>query len=146
MAYRWTEDDLQLIQSRLPVTAPASEVNARLKRSMRSKSAKNPNKYGNAKVRDAEGNVHDSTKEFRRWQELQLRERAGEITGLRRQVPFALVVNDVLVCSYEADAVYHEGAALVVEDTKSEITRKKRDYRIKLKLMQAIHGIQIREV
>jgi hypothetical protein len=108
-------------------------------------SSKRP-KFGNRKVTDASGAVHDSTKEYRRWQELQLRERAGEITGLRRQVPFALVVNDVLVCSYEADAVYREGAALIVEDCKSPPTRAKREYRIKLKLMQAIHGIQIREV
>jgi len=103
-------------------------------------------KYGNVKVTDAAGNVHDSTKEFRRWQELQLRERAGDISALRRQVPFALVVNGILACQYIADAVYVEGAATIIEDTKSDITRKKPEYRIKLKLMQAIHGIQIREV
>jgi hypothetical protein len=103
-------------------------------------------KYGNRKVTDGEGNVHDSTKEYRRWQELEERARRGEITRLRRQVPFACVVNGILVCQYIADACYDEGAATIVEDTKSEITRKKPEYRIKLKLMQAIHGIQIREV
>jgi hypothetical protein len=103
-------------------------------------------KYGNRKVTDASGAVHDSGKEFRRWQVLELRERAGEIRSLRRQVPYALVVNGVLVCQYIADAVYVEGEATIVEDTKSDITRKKDSYRIKLKLMQAIHGIQIREV
>ena len=129
---RWTQADLDAY--RLNVHARATPVTPKRQ------------KYGNRKVTDAEGRVHDSTKEYRRWCELQLRERNGEITGLRRQVPFALVVNDVLVCSYEADAVYREGAALVVEDTKSAITRKKRDYRIKVKLMQAIHGLQVREV
>lgn len=109
-------------------------------------STKRGPKYGNKRTQTLDGIVHDSGKEARRWEELRLRERAGEITGLRRQVPFALVVNGVLVCSYEADAVYVEGAATIVEDTKSEPTRKKRDYRIKVKLMQAIHGIQVREV
>lgn len=103
-------------------------------------------KYGNRKVTDAAGNVHDSGKEYRRWCELELREKAGEISQLRRQVPYALVVNDVLVCQYIADAVYLEGAATIVEDCKSPPTRAKPEYRIKLKLMQAIHGLQIREV
>jgi hypothetical protein len=107
--------------------------------------AKRP-KYGNRKVTDGEGNVHDSTKEFRLWTDLQLREKAGEIARLRRQVPFAFVVNDVLVCQYIADFVFDEGAARVVIDCKSPPTRKLAAYRIKAKLMQAIHGIQIREV
>lgn len=105
-----------------------------------------PSKYGNHKVIDVKGAVHDSGKEYRHWCELELREKAGEISQLRRQVPFALVVNDVLVCQYIADAVYVEGAAKIVEDCKSPPTRAKPEYRIKLKLMQALHGIQIREV
>lgn len=105
-------------------------------------------KYGNVKVVDADGLTHDSRKEYRRWCELQLRERAGEISNLRRQVVFDLIVNDRLVCRYVADASYVENAtgAKVVEDTKSEPTRKKRDYRIKAKLFEAIYGYAIREV
>lgn len=107
--------------------------------------AKRP-KYGNRKVVDAEGNVHDSTKEFRRWEELQFRARAGELAELRRQVPFALVVNGVLVCQYVADFVYREGATTIVEDCKSPPTRKLAAWRIKRKLMLACHGIDVREV
>jgi hypothetical protein len=142
---RWTQEQLDAFKARMNASAGVSQ-GVRPIASPAAPQAARRNKFNARKVTDASGAVHDSTKEFRRWQELQLRERAGEITGLRRQVPFALVVNDVLVCSYEADAVYTEGAALIVEDTKSEITRKKREYRIKVKLMQAIHGIQIREV
>lgn len=105
-----------------------------------------PPKYGNRKVIEADGLTHDSRKEFRRWQELQLRERAGEISHLRRQPVFDLIVNGELVCRYVADAAYDEGGALVVEDTKSEATRKNRTYVLKKKLMRACHGIQIREV
>jgi hypothetical protein len=103
-------------------------------------------KYGNRKVTDASGAVHDSSKEYRRWQVLELRERAGEIRSLRRQVPYALVVNGVLVCQYVADFDYIEGEARIVEDCKSEPTRKLAAFRIKAKLMAAIHGIQVREV
>lgn len=104
-----------------------------------------PSKYRNVKVLDG-GIKHDSRKEHRRWLDLSLRERAGDIQSLRRQVPYALVVNGVLVCQYLADFVYVEDAATIVEDCKSPPTRIKPEYRIKLKLMQAIHAIQIREV
>src|SRR5688572_24888460 len=64
-------------------------------------------KYGNRKVTDAEGNVHDSTKEYRRWLDLSALERAGNISQLRRQVTFPLVVPDKqgvpqLICTYIA--------------------------------------------
>lgn len=137
---RWTALDLANTHvgrqniDRLSIASPAASQKAQR------------TKYGNRKVADAAGNVHDSGKEYRRWQELQLRERAGEVRSLRRQVPYALVVNGVLVCQYVADFVYEEGQATVVEDVKSPPTRAKPDYRIKLKLMQALHGTQIREV
>ena len=48
------------------------------------------NKYGNEKVyRD--GMAFDSIREYQRWIQLKLLERAGEITGLERQVPFLLI-------------------------------------------------------
>lgn len=138
MTYRWTMEDVAKLTGRRRLTElpTGPQVQSQSKRP----------KYGNRKVTDATGAVHDSGKEFRRWQELQLRERAGEITKLRRQVPFACVVNGILVCQYVADVVYEESAALVVEDCKSEPTRKLAAYRIKAKLMAAIHGIQVREV
>ena len=105
-----------------------------------------PQKFRNVKVTDADGITHDSRKEYRRWCELELRERAGEIRSLRRQVPYALVVNGVLVCSYVADFVFVEGEATRVEDCKSPPTRKLAAYRIKRKLMAAIHDIEITEV
>jgi hypothetical protein len=134
MAYRWTQADLDNIRARVKPMPEA--LVPKVKRS----------KFNNRKVTDAGGNVHDSTKEFRHWQALQLRELAGEIRHLRRQVPFALVVDGVHVCSYVADFVFEEGAATRVVDCKSPPTRAKPEYRIKLKLMAAIHKIQIHEV
>lgn len=71
---------------------------------------------------------------------------AGVISGLRRQVRIPIIVNGVRVCSYVADAVYVEGGRRVVEDTKSPMTRRLPVYRLKRKLLAALHGIDIREV
>ena len=142
MAYRMTATDLlgtaagRLNRDKL---IAATEI------ATSSTAAKRP-KYGNRKVTDEAGRVHDSTKEFRRWQELELRAHAGDIRSLRRQVPYALVVNGVLIARYIADFVYEDGAQTVCEDVKSPPTRKLEAYRMKVRLMQAIHGIQIREV
>lgn len=87
----------------------------------------------------------DSKKEALRWRELKLLESAGKISGLERQVEFPLAVNGVVVCCYRADAVYLEDGKRVVEDTKSEITRRHPVYRLKRKLLAAALGVEIRE-
>ena len=101
-------------------------------------------KYRNKKT-VIDGISFDSSKEGRRYQELLLLERTGVIQNLRRQVRFPLSVNGQLICTYIADAVYTENGHEVVEDTKSPVTRKLPVYRIKYKLLRAIHGIAIRE-
>lgn len=105
-----------------------------------------PAKFLNVKTTSVDGIVHDAKGECERWEELKLLAHAGEIRSLRRQVPYAMVVNGVLVCTYFADFVYESGAATIVEDRKSPRTRKLAAYSIKRKLMQAIHGLQIHEV
>ena len=124
-------------------------------------------KYGNRKV-NINGDVFDSRKEYRRWQELKLLERSGKITDLRRQVKYVLIppqrkhTNEIYKsgknkgnfkpgkliereCSYIADFVYFDAEKyqLVVEDTKGVRTK---DYVIKRKLMLYMHGIRIVEV
>lgn len=46
---------------------------------------------------------------------------------------------------YTADFVYNEAGKLVVEDVKSDITRKEKDYVLRRKLMLHVHGIRIKE-
>jgi hypothetical protein len=133
---RWTESDLDNYQRRLGTGVAKALSTA---------TARRP-KYLNVKTTGADGIVHDAKGECERWEELKLMERAGAIRHLRRQVPFAMVVSGVLVCTYIADFVYEDGAATIVEDHKSPVTRKLAAFSIKRKLMQAIHGIQIREV
>lgn len=104
-------------------------------------------KYRNKPV-TVDGQRFDSRKEARRWADLKLLEQAREIFELRTQVRFPLEVQGELVCTYVADFVYREAVTgeVVVEDVKSEATRKNPAYRIKNKLFRAIHGFEITEV
>ena len=94
-------------------------------------------------------NGFDSKAEMNRWNILTLMEKKGEISELRRQVPFVLIpaqrVDGKCVeraCKYIADFTYIENGKMVVEDTKGFKTK---DYIIKRKLMLYVHGIRIRE-
>lgn len=92
----------------------------------------------------------DSVKEYRRFQELALLERAGQVSGLQRQVKFELIPSQRIdgkvverPCHYIADFVYFKDGQKVVEDTKGFKTK---DYIIKRKLMLYVHQIRIKEV
>lgn len=105
-------------------------------------------KYRNRKT-ELDGITFDSLREAKRWRELCLLQRAGQITELQRQVPFELAPSVRIngrkrpPLRYIADFVYQERGEPVVEDTKGVITE---GYRIKRHLMLATHGIAIREV
>ena len=102
-------------------------------------------KYGNTKIR-VDGRLFDSKAVVARWQELQLLERAGEITELERQVEYELIPKQKgeRAVKYIADFRYidHDGKT-VVEDTKGVKTPV---WIIKRKLMLRVHGIRVREV
>lgn len=100
-------------------------------------------KFGNRKVKIGDL-TFDSTKEAKRWGELQFMVKAGEIRNLERQVRFPIIVNGVKVCTYIADFTYEELGGVVVEDVKSEFTRKDPLFRLKSKLLRATTGIDIR--
>lgn len=121
-------------------------------------------KYGSRKV-TVDGVTYDSAKEYRRFKELSLLERAGAIQNLQRQVKYVLIpaqrefCNEIYTkgrkkgcfkpgkllekeCSYIADFVYIQNGKTVIEDTKGFRTK---DYIVKRKLMLWIHGIRIKE-
>ena len=80
----------------------------------------------------------DSKLEARRNGELELLQRAGAISGLRRQVTFSLVVNGIAICKMVADHTFFEGKVYVVEEVKTPPT-KTPSYRIKRKLFEALY-------
>lgn len=88
----------------------------------------------------------DSKKEAKRWGELKFMEKVGLITELKRQVRYKLQVGTEKIAFYVCDFSYRRDGVLVVEDVKSEFTKKLAAYRYKKKLMLALHAINIREV
>lgn len=99
-------------------------------------------KYGNKKT-VVDGLTFDSQREAARWIQLRAEERAGTIKNLRRQVPFALVVNRVPCGKYVADFTFERDGKEVVMDAKGHATDL---YRLKKKLVYAIYGVTIEEV
>lgn len=107
-----------------------------------------PSKYHNVKE-----NGRDSRKEYSHEQALIMAEKTGEIANLRTQVPFILIPAQKKKdgsmersCKYIADFVYDKNGETVVEDVKSDFTRKLPLYILKRKLMLFVHGIEIKEV
>lgn len=98
-------------------------------------------KYRNVKV-----GQYASKREAKRALELQLMERAGQITALREQVRYEIIpkCGKERAAHYVADFVYLDGDGnLHAEDAKGVRTPT---YVLKRKLMLHVHGIEIEEV
>ena len=109
-------------------------------------------KTGVNKYRNHRTSGWDSDLERERYAELLLRQRAGQISNLRRQVPIELLPSQYVdgKCvergvKYVADFVYYRDGKMVVEDVKSPVTRKNKDYVIKRKMLLYFHHIQLEE-
>lgn len=129
-------------------------------------------KYHSKKVQ-ADGMTFDSVREYRRFKELQMLEKAGAIYNLRRQVKYILIPAQYAPsvpqkngkmkrgkllereCSYTADFVYSEvlpfseppNYITVVEDVKGyKGGGAYTVFTIKRKLMLYKYGIKIKEV
>jgi hypothetical protein len=109
-----------------------------------------PHKYG-AKAVQLGTERFASKREAKRWTELQLLERAGEITNLKRQVKIALLGEFHPIRTptgrnmmYVADFVYWDNrlGAEVIEDSKGFATP---EYKIKRAILKAMN-IEIKEV
>jgi len=102
------------------------------------------NKYKNKKT-VVDGITFDSKKEARRYGELKLLEKAGEIRGLKLQPKLPIEVNGQKVCTYIGDFEYIDTSkdqVVIIEDVKG---RKTPMYNLKKKLVKAVYGIEIFE-
>lgn len=103
-------------------------------------------KYGNTPTA-IDGITFHSKAEAKRYGELKLLHRAGRISELILQPEFPITVNGITVARYLADFQYYDAEGeLVIEDVKSEGTKGNAVYRLKRKLVEAVHGIRIVEV
>lgn len=117
------------------------------------------NKYHNRKV-IVDGLKFDSIKEAKRWRELCLLYRAGEIGEVKRQVEFVLIpaqryrddsgkIHTERAVKYVADYTYRDARSgkMIIEDVKGyKGGQAYAVFKIKKKLMRFIHGLEVREV
>ena len=121
-------------------------------------------KYKSKKI-EHNGKTFDSKKEYRRYCELEVMQRHGDITDLQTQVKFELIPSqrepDTIgprggiikgkaierPVTYVADFVYQQNGETVVEDIKGLKDSTAYDvFAIKRKLMLWVHGIRIKEI
>lgn len=103
-------------------------------------------KFGN-KPTTIDGRRFDSKKEAKRYCELKLLEASGQIRLLECQPRFAIEIDGHKITTYVADFAYVDTkAGRVIEDVKGGSATKTPVYRLKKKLVEAVYGIEIREV
>jgi hypothetical protein len=98
-------------------------------------------KYGAIRT-EVDGITFDSKRESRRWSELRLLERAGEIVGLERQVEYPLSVAGIVIGKIKPDFRYSRAGLVVVEDVKSKPTMTPL-FRWKAKHLAAEYGVKL---
>lgn len=97
-------------------------------------------KYRNVKC-TYKGFKFDSIGERDWYKTLELLQLAGEISELKTQVKFPIVVNNLKICSYIADYTYKDKQGnYIVEDFKGVQTSI---FKLKKKLMLAVYGIDV---
>jgi hypothetical protein len=110
---------------------------------------KKKNKYGNKRC-EYNGIKFQSKKEMERWKELILLQFCNEISDLKRQERFEIMprYENQRPTYYVADFVYFDNKSenCIIEDVKSEATRKNKVYILKKKLMKLYWGIDIVEI
>ena len=109
------------------------------------------NKYGNCRV-EYDGEMFDSKAELLRYLDLKTLEKAKVIYDLQRQVPFELQPGHrnkkgkyVKPIVYVADFVYWKDGERIIEDVKSDATKRDANYRTKNRMM-SYRGWDITEV
>jgi hypothetical protein len=104
---------------------------------------KRKSKFGNNK-KEIDGILFDSEREAKRYGELKLLRKAGEIGLIEIQVPFELNEGGTHSLKYIADFVYYNAKTgeKIVEDAKGFRTAI---YKKKKRLMLKVHGIKIKE-
>lgn len=132
---RWSTQDLARVSSKIMQQAHMPLRDIIPTRGRRGK-------YGNERT-VVDGITFGSKLEARRYGELKLLERAGQIQNLEVHKPYYLHAHGVRLGYYEADLTYIEAGQPVIEDCKGVPTSM---YKWKKRHVFAEYGIKIREI
>lgn len=111
-------------------------------------------RYANVRIVREDGHIFASHHEVKRYRELKLMQRAGEIRGLQVHPRFYIEINGVPVrydtgrqMAYEADFCYYrtDTGERIIEDVKMQSGHRTEVYKMKKALMRAM-GNEIVEV
>lgn len=139
---RWTEEQLATYNQRQNALDTIAVENGLTPK---------PSKHRNHKVKVGDM-TFDSKREYQRWTELEMMQKAGKISQLQRQVVYVLVPAVILdgrkkpAVKYIADFVYFQHGEFVVEDAKSPHLRKDPYYRLKKHLLKYVHQLDLCEI
>lgn len=103
------------------------------------------NKYGAKKV-TFDGIEFDSQREFTYYLDYKALQKAGQISHLKVHPQFRCEVNGKLIGKYTADFEFVENGRRRVIDVKNPVTARKADFRLRKKLVEALHGIDVEVV
>jgi len=84
-----------------------------------------------------------SQAEAKRYNELALLQRCGEISQLEMQPVFEIKIDDIHITNYRADFSYIEDDEEVIEDVKGAQTEV---FRLKKRMVEAAYGVKIRVI
>lgn len=100
-------------------------------------------KYNNKKIK-IDGITFDSLREGRRYEELKLIEKTGEIEDIACHPKFQIVINGIKICKVVLDFSYFlvSQQCTVWEDVKSKATATPVS-RLKKRLLEAQEGIEV---
>lgn len=102
-------------------------------------------KYRNKKV-TYDGIEFDSQREFKYYLDFKEQQKSGRISGLEVHPKFRCEINGLKICTYEADFGFTEQGRRRVLDVKSPVTAKLPTFRLKKKLVEALHNVTIEVV
>ena len=112
---------------------------------IRKQDAARQSRYKNIPTQTADGQKCRSRHEARFYNMCLVRQKAGEIKKIEREVRYEFVVNGIFICSYDLDfRLTMADDTIEYIDTKSDGTITQL-YRIKKQLMMACHGIELKE-
>lgn len=112
-------------------------------------------KYGSKRTASADGIVHMSAKQAKRWDQLCYMQKMGLIRDLKREVTYNFTVNGMILrglggrpLAYRLDHEFFDvtEGRMVYEDVKSDAVEAKEVWPYKRALMFAVHGIEIQVI
>ena len=108
--------------------------------------ASKPSRYTRASKarRTVDGHTFDSLAEVKRYGELKVRELLGEVSDIETQHKFECTVNGIHVLSYKVDFAYTDRErGRMYEEIKSGRSGSERDWKLRVKLVEALYGVKI---